>query len=82
VGGRGGEEEEEEEEEEATHTSLSFSPLPSPPSITHDHRRGHSRCGTTPGRDPAGAAWLGIALAMACGVRPTRGGVEPKERWL
>jgi hypothetical protein len=63
-----------------THISLILSP-PLPPSHTIT-AGGHSRSENTPGRDPAGAAWLGIALAMACGVRPTRGGVEPKERWL
>jgi hypothetical protein len=43
---------------------------------------GQRRSGNTPGCDPAATAWRRVALAMTCGVRPTRGGVEPKERWM
>jgi hypothetical protein len=56
--------------------------FPIPPSHTIT-AGGHRRSGNTPGCDPAGAAWLGVriaihvlllglVLAMTCGVRPTR----------
>jgi hypothetical protein len=47
-------------------------------SIAHNHRRGERSGVNTPSCDPATAAWFSAALAMPCGVRPTRGGVEPK----
>jgi hypothetical protein len=72
-------EEEEEGEEEATLSDISLPFLHRLLVIT---ARGQRRNGNIPGCDSAGVAWLRAAPAMTCGVRPTRGGVEPKERWM
>jgi hypothetical protein len=65
---------------DASH-SPSFSPLPSL-HHTQSPQGDTAEVGAHLVVIKPGLFGFGVALAMTCGVRPTRGGVEPKERWM